>query len=130
MKKTWFYIVIMALMLSFTSSTIFAQQGRGPRNIDPEEMAERQTNQMKEALALTAEQLPKVEALNHKYAKKLKDARDEADGDWESMRSTMMEMMREKDGEMKKVLTTDQWTTFEAQRKERMQNRRGGRRGI
>jgi len=44
-----------------------------------------------------------------------------------------MEMVKAKDAKMKKILTTEQWTKFEAERKERIQNRRGGgggRRGI
>ena len=129
MKKRLFYITIMVWTLSFTSAS-FAQQGGGQRNMEPKEMAERQTNQMKESLELTAEQLPKVEVLNLKYAEKFGKARDQANGDRESMRSTMMEMMKEKDVELKKILTADQWTKFEADRKERMQNRSGGRRGI
>ena len=102
-------------------------------NMEPEELAERQTNQMKESLKLTDEQLPKVEALNLKYAKKMKAARDEAGEDREAMRNSMMEMVKEKDVELKKILTDDQWTTFEEDRKKRMEQRRGrggGRRGI
>jgi len=101
--------------------------------MDPEELAERQTTQMKESLELTAEQLPNVEKLNLEYAGKMKEARDQAGDDREAMRSTMTEMMKEKDVKMKKILTADQWTKFEADRKERIQNRRGGgggRRGI
>ena len=53
--------------------------------------------------------------------------------DREAMRSKMTEMIKEKDAELKNILTEEQWTKFEADRKERMQNRRasgGGRRGI
>jgi Spy/CpxP family protein refolding chaperone len=129
MKKTGFYLAFAAMIFSFGYSA-FAQQGRGPRDIDPKEFAERQTSQMKESLKLTAEQLPKVEALNLQYAHKMKDAREEAGDDRESMRETMMEMIREKDVELKKILTAEQWTILEKQRQERMQNRQGGRRGI
>ena len=132
MKKASFYTGLLILFF-FSISSSFAQQGGGDRrNMDPKEMAERQTNQMKESLELTAEQLPKVEVLNLKYAEKFKAAREEAGDDRESMRSTMMGMMKEKDVEMKKILTADQWTKFDRERKERMQNRGsgGGRRGI
>ena len=132
MKKTSFYTGFLVLFF-FSFSPSFAQQGGGDRrNMDPKEMAERQTNQMKESLELTAEQLPKVEALNLKYAEKFKVARDEAGDDRESMRDTIMGIIKEKDVEMKKILTADQWTKFNKERKERMQNRGsgGGRRGI
>lgn len=133
MKKTLFYSSFLVLLFFFISPS-FAQQGDGNRrNMDPKEMAQRQTSQMKESLKLTDEQVPRLEALNLLYAEKVKVARDEAGDDRESMRSTMMEMMKVKDVEMKKILTAEQWTKFEADRKERMQNRGGGgggRRGI
>ena len=131
MKKIWFFVAFIAITLSLNFVAI-AQQGRGPRNFDPKEMAERQTNQMEEVLKLTAEQLPKVEALNLEYAQKMKEARDEAGDDREAMRANMRKMMQAKDVELKKILTAEQWTTLEAERKQRMENRRGGggRRGI
>jgi len=127
MKKATNHIAVLAILFLMAFQS-FAQQGGGRRNMEPKEMAERQTTEMKESLELTADQLPKVEALNLKYAEKLGEARDASDGDRESMRSTMMEMMKEKDVEMKKILTAEQWTKFEADRKERMQNRGDGRR--
>lgn len=133
MKKLCFYSMPIALALVLSFSAI-AQQGDGRRrNMDPKEMAERQTNQMKESLELTDKQLPKVEALNLKYAEKMGEARDEVGEDREAMRSAMTEIIKEKDVELKKILTEEQWTKFEKERKERMQNRRGGgvgRRGI
>ena len=117
------------VLLIFTIN-VFAQQGggQGRGNMDPKEIAERQTNQMKETLNLTAEQLPKIEALNLKYAEKMKAARDEAAGDRESMRSTMRAMMQEKDVPLKEILTAEQWTKLEEWRKEAResgQRRRG-----
>ena len=129
MKKSLYYTAFL-LFIGSLALPAFAQQGGGRGNMDPKEMAKRQTDQMKESLELTAEQLPKVEALNLKYAEKFKVVRDEAGDDRESMRSAIREMMKEKDVEIKKILTADQWTKFEADRKERMQNRGGGRRGI
>lgn len=131
MKKIFVLIASFIVLLMFMPE-VFAQQGQdGQRrgNMDPKEMAERQTNQMKETLVLTADQLPKVEALTLKYAEKMKVARDEADGDRESMRSTMMALMKEKDVTLKEILTADQWTKLEAWRKEARENGRR-RRGI
>ena len=132
MKSTFNTIAILLVVLFNT--TVIAQDGRGQgrRNMDPKELAERMTSQMKESLKLTEAQLPQVEALNLKYAEKMSAARAEASGDREVMRGKMRTMMQEKDVELKKILTAEQWTKFEADRKERMQNRRGGsgRRGI
>lgn len=127
MKKSIYFIAPLFTLLFFQAS-LFAQQGRGARNMDPKEFAQRQTTQMKQSLALTEEQLPKIEKLNLEYAEKMKVVRDQAGDDREAMRSKVMAMMKEKDAELKKVLTSEQWTKFEADRKERMQNRSGGRR--
>ncbi|MCK5209439.1 MAG: hypothetical protein KAI29_19210 [Cyclobacteriaceae bacterium] len=132
MKKIVVFTGPILLMLLFTLD-VFAQQGQGGPgrgyNMDPKEMAERQTNQMKETLSLTADQLPKVEALNLKYAEKMKVARDETDGDRESMRSTMMAMGKEKDIELKNILTAEQHTKWQEWRKEAREKGRQ-RRGI
>jgi len=118
---------LLVLILSFSA---FAQQGqgRGNRDMDPKEFADRQTSRMKESLELTTAQLPKVEKLNLEYAEKMKEARDQAGEDREAMRSKMMEMIKEKDTKLKVILTEEQWTKFAADRKQRMQNRGGGRR--
>ena len=134
MKKSLSLTATILMLFTFKTA-VFAQQGqgRGNRDMDPKEFAERQTSRMKESLELTAGQLPKVEKLNLEYAEKMKEARDQAGEDREAMRSKMMEMIKEKDAKLKEILTAEQWTKFEADRKERMQNRRGGgggRRGI
>ena len=131
MKKSLYFVAPLFAILLFQVS-LYAQEGqrRGRGNMDPKEFAQRQTTQMKQSLNLTAEQLPKIEKLNLEYAEKMKVVRDQAGDDREVMRSKVMEMMKEKDGKLKEILTVEQWTKFEADRKERMQNRGGGRRGI
>lgn len=131
MKKIFVPIASFIVILMFMPE-IFAQQGQGGQgrgNMDPKEMAKRQTDLMVENLDLTAEQLPKAEALNIKYADKFVAAREDADGDRDAMRSTMMTILKEKDVELKKILTADQWTKLEAYRKEARENGRR-RRGI
>lgn len=133
MKNLSKYTAFLLFVLLISLNAVAQQgQGRGRYTMDPKDFAERQTTQIKESLNLTAEQLPKVEALNLKYAEKMSEARTQTEGDREAMRGKMREMMTEKDTELKEILTADQWTKFEADRKERMQNRGGGggRRGI
>lgn len=131
MKKIFVPIASFIALLMFTPE-VFAQQGQGGQgrgNMNPKEMAKRQTDQINENLDLTADQLPKVEALNLKYADKFMTARNESAGDRDAMRSTMMAINKEKDVELKKILTADQWTKWEAWRKEARENGRR-RRGI
>ena len=132
MKKIAVFTAPILVLLLF-SFDAFAQQGQGGPgrgyNMEPKEMAKRITNQMKETLVLTADQLPQIEKLNLKYAEKMNEARDKADGDRESMRSTMMAMMKEKDVELKNILTSEQFTKWEEWRKEAREKGRQ-RRGI
>jgi Spy/CpxP family protein refolding chaperone len=128
MKKIIVFSSSVLIMLIFTISA-FAQQGGGRGSMTPQEIADRQTNQMKETLVLTAEQLPKIEALNLTYAEKMVTAREAADGDRESMRDTFRAMMKEKDVTLKEILTSEQWTKLEAWRKEARENGQR-RRGI
>lgn len=131
MKKVFVFATPVLIILMLAPNA-FAQQGQGGQgrgNMDPKEMAKRQTDQMIETLSLTAEQLPKVEVLNLKYAEKMKAARDASDGDRESMRNTFREMMKKKDVTLKEILTADQWTKLEAWRKEARENGQR-RRGI
>lgn len=130
MKKISIFSILALVLFAVQG---YAQQGPGPRggrfNMEPKEMAAQQTEQMKKQLNLTDEQLPKIEALNLKYAEKMKAARDEAAGDRDAMRNTMRSMFNEKDTELQKILTEDQWATLQKVRQERRQNGRG-RRGL
>lgn len=133
MKKIFVSLTSLIIILMFIPEA-FAQQGQGGGsgrgfNMDPEEMAEKQTRQMKETLNLTDEQLPKVEALNLKYAKKAIAEREGANGNRESMRSAMKKMMKEKDLELKDIVSAEQWVKWEKWRKEAIENGRR-RRGI
>lgn len=129
MKKSIVRTLPLILLIMCTI-TAFAQQGggRGRGNMDPKEMAARQTQVMQDSLNLTADQLPKVETLNMEYAEKMKGIRDKADGDREAMRDAMMPMMKEKDVELKAILTGEQWTKLQAIRKTARESgqRRGG----
>lgn len=112
-------MILSVIMLTVCASFSIAQQGQGGRsNMDPKEMAKRQTDQMKASLELTAEQLPKVEALNLKYAEKMDAVRANAQGDRDAMRSAMMPLRAEKDKELKELLTVEQWDKLLAVRKE------------
>ena len=131
MKKVFISIASFIVILMFMPEA-FAQQGQGGGsgrgfNMNPEEMAERQTKQMKETLNLTDEQLPKVEALNLKYAKKAVVEREGANGNRETMRSSMLKLMKEKDPELKAILSAEQWIKWEKWRKEARENGRRGR---
>lgn len=104
-----------------------AQPGGGGRSMNPEQRAERQTAQMTEKLALSDAQAGKVKDINLKYANKMKEARDKADGDWSNMRETMGAIRDEQDKELQTVLTGDQWKKW-SEYQEEFRNNRGNQR--
>jgi len=88
----------------------------------PEDMAKRQTEWMKEKLALTNDQLTKVDAINLAYAKKIGKMMQEAmdNNDMESGFAKMGELDKQKRAELEKILTADQMVKYDAE----MANRR------
>jgi hypothetical protein len=122
MKKIGFTF----LVLIFVSSFGMAQ----PRNIDPEEVAKRQTAQLKEELDLNAEQEKKVYEVNLEGMKKMSEMREKmrGGGGMEGMREKMMEQREEQNKKMKEILTGEQWTKYEKYQEERRSRMRDRRR--
>ncbi len=120
-----FIKVSFVLLALLATQLVYAQ--RGDRDMDPEARAERQTESMKERLSLTDDQLPIIKSINLKYAQKMKEARDGAEGDWESMRGTMKALNEQKKVELKAVLTEEQFKALEAWEEERRTNRQNSK---
>lgn len=118
---------LLACALIMTSiSTALVAQGFGQRNINPEEMAQRETDAMKDSLSLSEAQVVKVHEVNLKYAARTKEMRESMDGDFSSMREKFMAMRTEKQEELKIYLTEEQFATWE---KIQLQRREGRGRG-
>lgn len=121
MKK----IGIAFITLMLVSMVGFAQQ----RNFDPDELAKRQTAQLKEKLDLNADQEKKVHEINLESMKKMGEMREKmrGGGGFEGMREKMAELREEQNKKMKEVLTDEQWKKYEKyleERRARMQDRR------
>ena len=120
-------IGMIALMLISVTS-IYAQgngPGMGRGNASPEDRAKHLTEMMKESLSLTAAQEPKVSAINLKYAKKIEEVRKVADT--AVQHKSMQNLHKQKDGELKAVLTADQFKSYLKQVEEMKARRRGMR---
>ncbi|MEL7534624.1 MAG: hypothetical protein AAFN10_25175 [Bacteroidota bacterium] len=107
------------------------QGRRGARNIEPADMAERQTKRMTEDLALSEAQIPEVEAVNLKYAEMMKAGFEANQDDRQAMAGLMTDIRAKRMKAMKAVLTKEQYKAFkkaEMERQESRQNRgpRGG----
>ncbi|PHN05611.1 hypothetical protein [Flavilitoribacter nigricans] len=137
MKKTLQLFFSLAI-LSLASLTTYAQGGPGGGRMggrgmmDPEQRVERQATMMQDSLELTDELTAEVKEVLSVYAKKMQEARAEANGDWGSMRTTMQTLREEQNQELEAVLGEEKWTQWEAISAEMMQRRqemRGERRG-
>ena len=122
MKK----VALLSLSVLFAlTMSMKGQPGGGMPSA--EEMAKRDTEQMKSELNLTADQLPKVEAINLKYAQKRSELfQNGPDGDFEQIRAKMQENQKQQRVEFEKVLTADQLKKYDTMMEERRQRGPGG----
>ncbi len=124
MRKTIHFLLLLVMTTTGVAG-LNAQRGGG-MNWDPEKRAEQQTANMTEKLSLSEAQTAKVKEINLKYAKKMSEARQSADGDREAMRATMLSIREEQDKELQTVLTEEQWQQWVKFRDERKENRGKG----
>ena len=112
----FFPVAFLLFALLFTTSQVSAQETGGKRT--PEERAKTLTEKMKTELSLTTEQVPKVEAINLKYAKlnyeKINTGTRRKLKGYLAVRNNKIE----KDKELKQVLTDDQYKKYEEMGKE------------
>lgn len=127
-------LILFGIVLLAGMSLVQAQppQGGGPQ-MDPGRMAQMQTERMTTDLSLNEKQQKDVKAINEKYAKKMGEIfqSGQGQGDWQAIRTKFEEMNNQKNEELKKVLTADQYKKYEELEKKRMEGRRqrmgGGR---
>mgnify|MGYP006947770344 FL=1 len=128
MKKL---ILAFAVLVSVSAGD-FAQKGgnEGPRkDFNPEKMAEKRSERLKSDLKLTDDQFAAVTKLNKASVANREAERKEMKAKHEAKKSAYK-------SEMKKILTPEQYKTFEeklstneAKRKEGMRKGRGGNHG-
>lgn len=98
----------------------------GPGGGDPQQMAERQTAHMTDALKLTPQQRSSVQTINLKYAQQRKSLFEaNRDADREAMRPKMDALQQQQDAELDQVLTADQRATWQKVKAERGPGHRG-----
>lgn len=111
----------------------FAHAQGGNRQMGtPEERATKATAQLTEKLTLTADQQTKVHDILLDQNNQMAKIREEAGEDRKAMREKSMALMEGNNTKINAVLTDDQKKTYAAylqERKDAMQNRRGGQGG-
>ena len=129
MKKFGFVLITFLL-----ASVASMAQPSGPRSqMDPETMAKRQTERVKEIVGLDAKQEKAVYDLSLETSKKMSAAREKTRGDSDGMRKQFHEFRAEQDKKMKEIMTAEQWKKYEKHmeenrfRREPRSGRSGGR---
>lgn len=109
---------LLTVMAMIAVATVYAQPqgGRAGANMTPEQRAEMMAKRMKTELNLTDEQTEAVKQLN------LKNMPNQGERPDEEARKKMRE---ERDAELKKILTDEQFTKWQEAQKNRMQRGQG-----
>lgn len=118
-------LVTGAIIAIFLGSVITAAAQSTNSTKTPEERAKTLTEKMKTTLSLTDEQYPKIEAINLKYAEKNQSLRSSSKGKLSKYKS-LKSSLKDRDKEMKKVLTPEQYEKYKEMMEE-MKRKAGDR---
>jgi len=113
----------LLLLVVFSSSVVFGQQ---MQKRTPEQKAENQTRWMQKNLGLTQDQNKKVYDIILYYAQQADNANASAG---QAKKAEKLEVKRDKDTELRAVLTGEQYQKYQAhvqEMKEKMRDRRAG----
>ena len=116
--------LILMIMVAFATVGAYAQF-----NFNPEDMAKRQAENLKETCALSQEQYDKVLKLYLDNGKKMQAERDsiqKAGGDPRGNMESFRARQEKNNAELKKILTEEQYAKYEEAQK-KMRERFGGR---
>lgn len=102
----------LSLFLAIASSTpARAEDFDQLKATTPSQRAATQTDYMKSRLALTDAQMPKIAAINQKYAEQMEPVIKSADGGLGKMLEAKA-IQENKDAELRQILTPDQFERF------------------
>lgn len=118
-KIITFSAILCLLFLGLTSSAQSTDTSFTLKGSTAEQRAQRQSDGMRTKLGLDSIQYQKVSAINLEYARKGEEIKNDGGGKFARYRK-FKSMMSEKDGKLKKVLTPDQYTSYEEMKKEMM----------
>jgi hypothetical protein len=107
----------IAVLILLLATRVGAEGLDDLKETTPAERAGAQTTMMKEKLSLTDEQLPKVKAINEKYAEEM-DPIIKGSGGMLMKMGPMREVEGKKEAELKGVLSDDQFQQFQAMKSE------------
>jgi len=110
------------LFMIMSMVSVLAQGQWGNSNATPEERATQMTERMKTSLKLTDDQVAKVQAANLQMTKDMAAARESG----EDMRTSMQSVMEKYNAALEKILTPEQFKTYQDNRRQQRSNRFNG----
>jgi len=117
------FLIIAAGILFITSINAQSVNRDSLKNATPEQRAQIQSNMMKNKLALTDDQYKQVSDINLKYARKMDNLKLNGGGKFSKARKAKS-ILSDKDDELQKVLTKEQFEKYETFKKEMMNKAR------
>jgi len=118
---------LMLVVLVLISAATFAQKGK--HNHDPKERAARHADHLKKELLLNEDQYTKVKSLNEKYSERYAAVRKDTSLTRGRTMSQMKSIRGEQETELKKILTPDQATKWDALKAKRQEDRKNHHHG-
>jgi hypothetical protein len=120
-KLIYFRILSISMIISIlTIVSTTAARAQMDSMKTASDRAASMTEKMKTQLSLTDAQYPQVQALNMKYAQKMDSLRSSA-GERSTKFPAMKSIQQSKDDELKGILTSDQFTKYQAMEQEMRQ---------
>ncbi len=110
-------LAMAAVIVALVVPSVRAADVDALKDTTPKERAAAQTMMMKSKLDLTEAQMPKVAALNEKYAEKMEPILKGSQGPLMKMRA-MKGVESNKEAELRTLLTPDQFQKFQASKDE------------
>ena len=117
MKKNMMLVVLVLI-----SAVTFAQ--RGKRDHDPKVRAAKSADHMKKELSLNDDQYAKVKSVNEKFSERYAAVRKDTSLTRGRTMNRMKTIRSEQQTELKKILTPDQLTKWEALKAKKHQERK------
>ena len=123
MKK----VIGLCLVLLISSVSVFAQGGKrgAKKGGDPAQRCEKMIADLK----LNEKQAADFRKVEAEFRDKMKAERKQADSDRQKMREKMTTMRNDRDAEMKKILTEDQYKQYLEKQRSQSPRKGHGRRG-
>ena len=117
MKRNTVQAILVASLLVLVTNIYSQEKSADAR-------ADKWTDWMKKTLTLSDDQSSKVQAINRNYAGKIYGVKTDKSKSKQQKSAAMKQQLAAMDGELKGVLTDEQFKTYQSKRKEMMKEKR------